>query len=61
MTLTAEAIIRLGVEMRKAQETRYKTLFCFDGYLQSIDTAERAQAAFDTAASEYLAQIEREK
>ena len=55
MTLTAEAIIRLGVEMRKAQETRYKTLFCFDGYLQSIDTAERAQAAFDTAASEYLA------
>lgn len=58
MTLTPEAIIRLGVEMRKKREEyRYDRTGHDDIWQRMVD----AEDAFDSAASEYLAQTERGK
>lgn len=54
MTLSPEAIIRLGVEMRKAQKQYFKAR-------DNLLACKALEKQFDTAASEYLAQIERGK
>lgn len=56
--MTPDAIIRLAVEMRRLDEEFHTTDEITEKLMNEYFAAKRA---FDGAASEYLAQIEREK